>query len=143
MLIGNRNRFAVGIEPLEPSWERRYRPEIAAWAQLSLWIDGENICRNLLDGSNAARDGINVPLAPIADWFVRSWTFLEFEERPHRFPLHASLGATMARWGDALAPADVSDDDWLDAREHWWSRHFLSAGADGAYLPNLSLIRGR
>ena len=142
MLIGNRNSFAVGIEPLEPSWERKYRPEFAAWAQLSLWIDGENICRNLLDGSNSARDGINVPLAPIADWFVRTWTFLEFEERPRHFPLHASLGRTIARWGDAPAPAGFSEDDWLDAREHWWSRHFLSAGADGAYLPNLSLIRG-
>ena len=29
-----------------------------------------------------------------------------------------------------------------DARERWWSRHFLSAGANGAHLPNLSLVRG-
>ena len=142
MLIGNRNNFAVGIEPLEPSWERRFLPEFTAWAQLSLWINGENICCNLLDGSNTARDGINVPLAPIADWLVRSWTFLEFEERPRRFPLDTSLSATIIRWGEAPAPVGVSEDDWLDAREHWWSRHFLSAGADGAYLPNLSLIRG-
>ena len=142
MLIGNRNRLAVGIDPLEPSWERRFLPEATAWAQLSLWINGENICSNLLDGSNSARDGVNVPLAPIADWLVRSWTFLEFEERPRRFPLHASHSTTIVRWGDAPAPAGLSEDDWLEAREHWWSRHFLSAGADGAYLPNLSLIRG-
>ena len=82
MLIGNRNSFAVGIEPLSPSWERRHLPEYTAWAQLSLWVDGENICRNLLDGSNSVRDGVNVPLSPIADWLVRSWTFLAFEERP-------------------------------------------------------------
>ncbi len=142
MLIGNLNRFAVDIEPLEPSWERRYLPEFTAWARFSLWINGENICRNLLDGSNSARDGINVPLAPIADWFVRSWTFLEFEERPKCFPLDTSLDETIVRWGEAPAPAGINEDDWLEAREHWWSRHFLSAGADGAYLPNLSLIRG-
>ena len=68
--------------------------------------------------------------------------FFEFEERPHRFPLHASHSTTIVRWGDAPAPAGLSEDDWFEAREHWWSRHFLSAGADGAYLPNLSLIRG-
>ena len=142
MLIGNRNSLAIGIEPLSPSWERRFPAEFTAWAQFSLWINGENICRNLLDGSNSVRDGVNVPLAPIADWLVRSWTFLEFEERPSRFPQLPSLRNTVSRWGDAPAPAGLSEDDWLDAREHWWSRHFLSAGADGAHLPNLSLVRG-
>ena len=142
MLIGNRNSFAIGIQPLEPSWERRFLPEFTAWAQLSLWMNGNNICRNLLDGSNSARDGVNVPLAPIADWLVRSWTFLEFEERPRRFPLRSSLNTTIRLWGDAPAPAGITEADWLEDREHWWSRHFLSAGADGAYLPNLSLIRG-
>ena len=142
MLIGNRNSFAVGIEPRLPSWERRYLPEYTAWAQLSLWVDGENICRNLWDGSNSVRDGVNVPLAPIADWLVRSWTFLGFEERPGCFPLHESLRDTVTRWGDALPPNGLSEDDWLDARELWWSRHFLAAGADGAHLPNVSLVRG-
>ena len=142
MLIGNRNSFAVGIEPLSPSWERRYLPEYTAWAQLSLWVDGENICRNLLDGSNTVHDGVNVPLAPIADWLVRSWTYLAFEERPDCFPLHDSLRHTVSRWGDAPPPNGLSEDDWLDARELWWSRHFLAAGADGAHLPNISLVRG-
>ena len=119
MLIGNRNSFAIGIQPLEPSWERRFLPEFTAWAQLSLWMNGNNICRNLLDGSNSARDGVNVPLAPIADWLVRSWTFLEFEERPRRFPLRSSLNTTIRLWGDAPAPAGITEADWLEDREHW------------------------
>lgn len=142
MLIGNQNSFAVGIDPLAPSWDRRFPPEFTAWARFSLWIDGQNICRNHLEGSNSVRDGVNVPLAPIADWLVRSWTFLKFEERSSCFPLESTLHETIVRWGDAPAPAEFDEDDWLDAREHWWSRHFLSAGADGAHLPNLSLIRG-
>ena len=142
MLIGNRNSFAIAIEPLSPSWERRFPPEYTAWAQLSLWIRGENICRNLLDGSDSVREGVNVPLAPFADWLVRSWTFLEFEERPSSFPLGISPRDTVRRWGDALPPNAVSEDDWLDARELWWSRHFVAAGADGAHLPNVSLVRG-
>ena len=142
MLIGNRNRLAIELEALAPTWERRYLPESTAWARFSLWVNGLNVCRNLLDGSPSIRDGINVPLAPIADWLVRSWTFLAFEERPGGFPLRSSLSDTVRGWGDAPPPAGVSEDEWLDARELWWTRHFLAAGADGAQLPNLSLVRG-
>ena len=142
MLIGNRNSFALDIEPLAPSWERRYLPERTAWARLGLWVNGENICRNLLDGSNSVRDGVNVPLAPMADWLVRSWTFLAFEERPGCFPLRSSLYGTVSNWGDAPPPDGFAEDEWLDARESWWSRHFLAAGADGSHLPNVSMVRG-
>lgn len=142
MLIGNRNSFAIEVEPLAPNWERRYLPERAAWARLSLWVSGTNICRNLLDGSNSVRDGVNVPLAPIADWLVRSWTFLAFEERPGRFPLRSSVYETVSNWGDAPPQSGFTEDEWLDARELWWSRHFLAAGADGSHLPNVSLVRG-
>ena len=142
MLIGNRNSFAIELEPLAPTWERRYLPERAAWARFSLWVNGTNICRNLLDGSDSVRDGVNVPLAPIADWIVRSWTYLAFEERPGCFPLRNSLYDTVSAWGDALPPDGLSEDQWFDARELWWSRHFLAAAADGSHLPNVSLVRG-
>ena len=142
MLIGNRNRLAIELHSLVPTWERHYLPERSAWARFSLWVDGLNLCRNLLDGSPSVRDGVNVPLAPVADWLVRSWTFLAFEERPECFPLRGSLRDTVRDWGNAPAPADCNEDDWSDARERWWTRHFLSAGAEGAQLPNVSLIRG-
>ena len=142
MLIGNRNELAIELDPLSPTWERRYLPERAAWARLSLWVGGRNLCRNLLDGSQSVREGVNVPLAPLADWIVRSWTFLAFEEHPGCFPLRGSLCDTLREWGDALQPAGFSEDEWWDARELWWTRHFLSAGADGAHLPNVSLNRG-
>ena len=142
MLIGNRNSFAIELEPLAPTWERRYLPERAAWARFSLWIDGTNLCRNLLDGSDSVRNGVNVPLAPIADWIVRSWTYLAFEERPGCFPLRSSQYDTVSAWGDAPPPEGLSEDQWFDARELWWSRHFLVAAADGSHLPNVSLVRG-
>ena len=142
MLIGNRNRFAIELEPLAPTWERRYLSERVAWARFSLWVGGTNLCRNLLDGSNSVRDGVNVPLVPIADWLVRSWTFLAFEERPGCFPLHTSPYETVIKWGDAPPRSGFTEDEWLDARELWWSRHFLAAGADGSHLPNVSFVRG-
>ncbi len=142
MLIGNRNEFAIELHPLAPTWERRYLPERSSWARLSLWAGGHNLCRNVVEGTESIREGVNVPLAPLADWIVRSWTFLAFEEHPRCFPLGASLRDTLRKWGDSSRPAGFSEDEWFDARELWWNRHFLSAGADGAHLPNVSLNRG-
>lgn len=141
MLIGNRNDLAIEVLPLEPSWERRYLPERTAWAQLAIWVSGTNLCKNHLEGSESIRERINVPLAPLADWLVRSWTFIEFEERPVCFPPRNSLRGTLRDWGDTAPAAGFTEDEWFDARELWWTRHFLSAGADGARLPNISLVR--
>ena len=141
MLIGNRNDLAIEVLPLAPTWERRYLPERTGWAQLAIWVHGTNLCRNHLEGSDSIREGINVPLAPVADWLMRSWTFIEFEERPGCFPPRNSLRRTLRDWGDTAPAAGFTEDQWFDARELWWTRHFLSAGADGARLPNVSLVR--
>ena len=141
MLIGARDRLAIEVHPLAPTWERRHLPERTGWAQLSLWVNGANLCRNVLDES-FIREGVNVPLGPVADWIVRSWTFIRFEERPDCFPPRASIFDTLRAWGTTRPPGQIDEDDWFDARERWWTRHFLSAGADGAQLPNVSLLRG-
>ena len=126
---------------MTPTWVRRYLPERSAWAQLAIWVRGTNLCENLLDGSQSVRAGVNVPLAPVVDWLVRSWTFIEFEEGPGHFPLRSSLRDTLRDWGNTAPRAGFTEDQWFDARERWWARHYLSAGADGARLPNVSLVR--
>ena len=141
MLIGDRGRLAFELHPLAPTWERRHLPERTGWARLSIWVNGANLCRNVLDGSSI-REGVNVPLGPIADWLVRSWTFIRFEERPDCFPPRASVFGTLRKWGNTHPPGQMGEDEWFDARERWWTRHFLAAGADGAQLPNVSLLRG-
>ncbi|MDE0446327.1 MAG: ImmA/IrrE family metallo-endopeptidase [Spirochaetaceae bacterium] len=133
--------MALEVLPLSPTWERRYLPERTAWAQLAIWVSGTNLCENILDGAHSIRADINVPLAPLVDWLVRSWTFIEFEERPGCFPPRNSVRDTLRDWGDTAPPAGITEDRWFDARELWWTRHFLSAGADGARLPNISLVR--
>ena len=141
MLIGDRGRLAIELHPLAPAWESRYLPERTGWAQLSIWVNGRNLCRNVLDGSPSIREGVNVPLGRLADWIVRSWTFIRFEERPDRFPPRASARDTLREWGNAPPPGQCDEDEWFDARERWWTRHYLAAGADGAQLPNVALLR--
>ncbi len=141
MLLGQRNRLAIELRPLAPTWERRYLPERSAWAQLSIWVNGENLCRNIQEGSESIREGINVPLACLTDWLVRSWVYIQFEERPRYFPPRGSIRDTLRDWGNTSWPPAFGEDEWFDAREQWWMRHFLTAGADGAQLPNVSLLR--
>lgn len=141
MLFGNKDTFGIEIRPVAPTWERRYAPEKTAWATLLVWIQGDNVCRLQPRGETSIQDGPNVPLAPLADWLVTSWHAIAYEERPRLFATSDDLHADLDRWGTFRPPASIGDDEWVDAREEWWSRHFLRSGADGAYLPFLALAR--
>lgn len=141
MLIGNQERFGMTIVPVAPSWELRYGPESVAWAALSIWVAGQNVCEHRRHGEGQVRDAFYVPLGPVADWFVRSLPALTFEERSHSFPLRPRLHESLREWGERLPPSGLELDQWLDEREDFWSRHFLSAGAEGARLPNLAFLR--
>lgn len=141
MLFGNRERLALEILPLSPTCDRRYAPERTAWAALSVFAGGRNLCRHSENGGDRVHDALNVPLAPIADWLVRSWPYVANEERAALFAVRGGLHETHARWGAAPPSAGVSEDAWYDLREEWWQRHFLAAGAEGALLPDLALAR--
>jgi hypothetical protein len=141
MLIGNRRTLGFEIQPLSPSWERRYRPEQTCWGGLTIWVGGTNLCEHLEPGSDAVGGALNVPLAPIANWLIRAWPAVAFEERASHFPTTGSLHRAVEEWGTRYPPENISEDDWIDSREAWWTRHFLVAGADGAILPSLALSR--
>jgi hypothetical protein len=141
-LIGNMERLAFELVPVTPSWERRYSAESAAWAGLAIWIDGRNVCSHVEPGSAEIKPHLFVPLGPVADWLVRSFPALAFEERARDFPTGSSTPHRDAtRWGLVPPPAGCDMDEWFAAREAWWSHHFLRAGAEGARLPNLAFVR--
>lgn len=142
MLIGNRERFALEPLPVSPSWEPRYEPEAAAWAGLSIWARGRNLCAHVRAGEEELRTALFVPLGPIADWFVRAYSGIAFEERPPWLETKTRrLHEVVRKWGESPPPVGLDEESWLDSREAFWSRHFLLAGADGAWLPNLCLLR--
>jgi len=141
MLIGSRTSFGIELTPVEPSWERRHAPEAAAWAGLSIWVDGLNLCRHVLRGEDGVRSAFFVPLGPLADWFVRSRPALVVEERLPNTNLRGPLHDAVRRWSGLPPPPHLDEDAWLDLRADFWSRHFVLAGAEGAWLPNLAMIR--
>ena len=141
VVIGNKQRLAFELVPVTPSWEIRYAPEMAAWAGTAIWVNGMNLCSHILPGSSEIQEYFYVPLGPLVDWFVRTFPALEFQERASVFPTTRYLHQSVEQWFDTRPPRGVSEDDWLDAREAWWSLHFLRSGADGALLPELALVR--
>jgi hypothetical protein len=140
-VIGNRLKLAFELIPVTPSWARRYRPERAAWAGTAIWAGGKNLCSHVVPGSSEIRDFLFVPLGPIVDWLVQAFAAIEFQGRAPVFRTTRDLHGSVERWGDTRPPPALQEDDWLDAREEWWSRHFLRAGADGARVPNLAFVR--
>jgi hypothetical protein len=141
MLLGNKQALAFEITPVQPTWEVRYDPERAGWVGLAVWVGGENLCRHVMPGSARVGEVLFVPLAPLADWIVRSFPALRFEERAPDYPSARTPHETLRVWGEIHAPPGKSLDDWLDAREGWWQRHFLKAGSDGAQLPDVAFVR--
>lgn len=141
LVIGNKKRFAFELVPVTPSWEIRYAPERAAWAGTAIWANGKNLCSHVVPGSSEIQDFFYIPLGPFVDWLVRTYPALKFQERAPMFATTSELHRSVDQWFETRPPRNTSEDDWLDARETWWSMHFVRAGADGALLPELAFVR--
>src|SRR5205823_2985985 len=140
-LIGDKFALAFELVPVTPSWEARYAPERAAWAGTAIWAGNRNLCRHILPGSAELREYFFIPLASIADWLIRAFPAIEFEERAPVFATTRDLHASVQRWALTPPPLQFDEDSWMDAREEWWLRHFRRAGADGARVPDLAFLR--
>ena len=141
MLIGDQRALALEIQPVVPSWKRRAPSERGPWAKLSIWLSGDNLCRHWLPSARSIDDGVYVPLAPIADWLVRTARYIAYEESARAFPTDVDLPSALERWKEAAPARPFDQDSWDDERFEWSERHFLAAGADGAWLPNLAFVR--
>lgn len=141
MRLGDITRFAFEIDPVVPSWDRRTPSERGPWARLAIWIREENFCRNEVRSSNEVHDGVYVPLAPIANFFARNVRAIAYEESAADFPTDVDLPKALERWKETAPARGCDDESWDDSRYCWSERHFLQAGADGSWVPNLAFVR--
>lgn len=55
-------------------------PELrATWARLNITVDDESVTRLVDQTSRSVRNGVFMPLYPVAEWFVTRWWFLLYE----------------------------------------------------------------
>ncbi len=141
MRLGDIRRLAFDIEPVSPSWDRRTPSEKGPWAQLSIWAAEQNFCRNWFSATRSVNEGVYVPLAPIADWLLRCARYITYEESSRAFPTDVDLMTALQNWKNAVPAASFDEDSWDDQRFEWSERHFILAGADGSWLPNLAFVR--
>lgn len=140
MNCGNRKYISLDIEPVQPSWQASYPADRGPWALLSIWVRDRNLSLNWHVGTDRLRPGVFVPLAPVADWFVRNAASIALEESARPFQTDANLFHSLRQWKDTMAPEKYDEDSWDDERFAWSERHFLEAGSDGSWLPNIGFM---
>jgi hypothetical protein len=141
MRFGDIHKFALDVEPVLPSWDRRTPSDRGPWARLTIWAAQENLCRNWMTSTAAVTEGVYVPLAPVADWFVRNAPAIAYQESAPEFPTDVDLPRALEQWKSAAPAKNFDEDSWDDRRFDWSERHFLLAGSDGSWLPNLAFVR--
>lgn len=141
MIFGDIRHFAVELSPLNPGWERHSPMDRGPWARFSLWSTGNNLTKGIAPGGDHVLTGIEIPLLPVADWFVRNAPAILFEEFPHAFPEDLILHGALLEWNEREPPAGFGEEEYEDARYEWYERHFLLSGAEGALLPDLAFAR--
>jgi hypothetical protein len=124
-----------------PTWSPRAGLDAGPWARLSIWSRERNLTEAVVTGEDRLIDSIEVPLLPIAAWFVRNARAILHEEFPSAVRFDSILHEALDDWNSADAPDEDAAEAFEDARYEWYTRHFIRAGAEGAMLPNLAFAR--
>ncbi len=105
------NKLSIDYEWEDPGGARG--PELrATWARLRMAVDGNVITRVEDHASHGLRDGVYLPLYPVAEWMAMNWWSL---------------------LGEVASPGRENS-------KGYWRRHNLAAASEGFALPRL-LIR--
>lgn len=111
----------------ELKWEWEHAPGVAVashaqtWCRLEMRIGGSPSTRVEDHLSRSFRDGIYIPLLPLAEWLVSCWWFLF-----HESPQHESI---------------VGGRRAGEHERTWYARHNLLVAREGYALPDLTLVR--
>lgn len=140
--------FAVEFEWVQPG--RARGPELrATWARLCLRIDGVPITRVFDRRSQTVREGVYVPLYPLAEWLAGNWWAL-WNEAPVSSSGRSGFAARHclreAREGYALPPLEIKPAapdvqlSWEREQLEWQHVEFLETGHAWAAI---GPVRGR
>lgn len=140
MRFGSCERFAIEINPVLPNWGTHVSPDDhGPWAEWILWVGGKALTLHQMPGEDRLRNGVYLPLLPLARWFQSAWWAIGWEQRAPGFPTDVQLPADYRNWGEVIVA--TGDDDAADRRDGWWERHFLEAADTGAWLPRVAFVR--
>lgn len=139
---GERGRFAVEIdfEP-DPGPTPHGELEAESFGAIALWVNGRNLTEHRTGQEHFPR--VRWHLIGFLRW-LRAHLAPLLNEEPLPRAIHEVASGNA--WFDASARpplllTEAQEDAWFDARQDWWLRHGVRAGADGGLLPHLFLRR--
>lgn len=97
------------------------RSHALTWSRFVCRVDDRVLTRVLSVRTHSARDGVYVPLMPLAEWLVANWWFVMGEGAP------AGLGGSSPRVTTSSSA--------------WFRRHNLLFAREGYPLPDLTIVR--
>lgn len=140
MICGDRQELAIELDRFDAPWDAVDPQEESVWGALVIWVAGRNLCEHRRHGTDRVRDDLSVPLVPLARWAVSTRAALRYEERS---PLGASSSPheELDRWSDGPPPTGLTEADWLDRRDAWWSEHFTGSATPDVIAPSIGIVR--
>lgn len=137
-MYGEPDRFAIGYE-LRDDPDQSSNPH--AWGGLSIWVGGRNLTRGRLRTGMIA-DEAEVPLLPVAQWFLDQWDALFNESR---FPMPSVHATTASSWVDERSKFLPASLDEMFARidliQEYRARHSLASALPGFRIADLYFRR--
>ncbi len=143
MIHGNRRSWAWEVEPLRGGPEDPDPAAACTWCRMAIWVRGRNLLEHLRPGSDRVQPGIDWPAIYLGRWLVRAWPGLwERAGAPVAGPTGPlAVADALDRWVAELDLDDPQADRVLERRDGWVGSHLLAAGAGGAWLPDIGLLR--
>lgn len=84
-IFGDKTVFAFELRSLPGPASEADPVAAATWAELRIWLGGQNVTRHVREGAEALGEGVRGPAFDVARWFVRSWSKL-FERQVWPLP---------------------------------------------------------
>ncbi len=142
---GDRAVFAFEIRPLAGAPPEGDPSAAVTWAELQIWLHGENLTRHVHTDQARVDNGIHWPVVYLARWFVRSWPEL-FEAQRWPVPGLRNTRDVCNQLDEELVDLEgIAELGRLEElavrRDTFVLTHALAAGAAGGLVPDLYLGR--
>ncbi|MFU8807337.1 MAG: hypothetical protein ACNA8W_26245, partial [Bradymonadaceae bacterium] len=146
-LFGDKQSFALAVEPLAGPPQEPDPAAAATWARMQLWVQGKNLFEHTRRDLESFVDGVMWPSIYLARWLVHGWDE-RFLEAPWPLPTTRRnardvlelLNQRLMDLVEDEGPEEV-EYELIDIRDKFITTHALRAASAGAALPSVYFSR--
>ncbi len=141
IVFGDKRTFAFTVRGLAGAPEESDPSAAATWAELQLWVDGENLTRHAVTSMQRVEDGLSWPAVYVARWLVGGWDRI-FHQHRWALPGFRNVREVCVELNRRVADAIDTDDEEMEAklideRDEFVASHSLVAASAGGLVPDV------